>query len=101
VVKTASLADVKAHLSSYVKASVDGPIVVTRNGKPVAVLLAVRDEHELERLTSRPPRRLGTILEAARKRIRESGGISHEEFWRRVEARARTSKRKPTRRKTA
>ena len=39
--KVASLADVKAHLSAYVESSRQGPVVVTRNGKPVAVLVAV------------------------------------------------------------
>jgi prevent-host-death family protein len=100
-VKTASLAQVKANLSSYVKASEEGPVVVTRNGKPVAVLLALRDEQELKELTAARRPRLRDILDAARKRIRERGGIPHEEFWRRVEARSRARKRKAARRKTA
>ena len=48
--KIASVADVKAHFSAYLRASEHGPVVVTRNGKPAAVLLAVSDEEELERL---------------------------------------------------
>ena len=48
--KIASIAEVKAKLSSYVKASATGPVVVTRNGKAVAVLLGVDDDEELERL---------------------------------------------------
>jgi prevent-host-death family protein len=48
--KIASVADVKARLSAYVKESQEGPVVVTRNGKAIAVLLAVTDEDELERL---------------------------------------------------
>jgi prevent-host-death family protein len=48
--KTASIADVKARLSAYLKESLEGPVIVTRNGKAVAVLLAVTDEDELERL---------------------------------------------------
>jgi prevent-host-death family protein len=40
--KIASVADVKAHLSAYLKETEVGPVVVTRNGKAVAVLLAVR-----------------------------------------------------------
>ena len=48
--KIASIADVKAQLSAYVKASQEGPVVVTRNGKAVAVLLAVTEDDELERL---------------------------------------------------
>ena len=39
--KTASVADVKARLSSYLKASAISPVVVTRNGKAVAVLLGI------------------------------------------------------------
>jgi prevent-host-death family protein len=39
--KIASVADIKAHLSAYLKASAEGPVVVTRNGKAVAVLVAV------------------------------------------------------------
>jgi prevent-host-death family protein len=44
--KTASIADVKAHLSAYVKATVKGPVVMTRNGKLVAVMLPVEDEED-------------------------------------------------------
>ena len=47
--KIASVADVKAHLSAYLKASAQGPVVVTRNGKAVAVLVAVGDDEDLER----------------------------------------------------
>ena len=37
-------------IKAYLKASTEGPVVVTRNGKAVAVLLAVTDDDELERL---------------------------------------------------
>ena len=48
--KIASVADVKAHLSAYIKASEDELVVITKNGKPVAVLLPMDDDDELERL---------------------------------------------------
>ena len=83
--KIASVADVKAHFSAYVKASEQGPVVVTRNGRPVAVLLAVGDEDELERLILAHSPRLRTILDAARQRIRAGAGISHEDLWKDVE----------------
>lgn len=41
--KIASVADIKARFSAYLKASEEGPIIVTRNGKPVAVLLSMED----------------------------------------------------------
>ena len=48
--KIAPVADIKAHFSDYLKKSEKGPIVVTKNGKPVAVLLEIKDEEEIERL---------------------------------------------------
>jgi len=49
-VKIASIAEVKAHLSAYVNASEAELVVITRNGKPAAVLLPIEDDAELERL---------------------------------------------------
>jgi len=43
----ASVAAIKARLSAFLKESEEGPVVVTRNGKAVAVLLAVSDEDAL------------------------------------------------------
>ena len=47
--KIASIAEVKANLSAYVRASAESPVIVTRNGKPVAVLICPSDDDELER----------------------------------------------------
>jgi len=47
--KIAPVAEIKAKFSSYLKASQEGPVVVTRNGKPVAVLLTMKDEDEIEK----------------------------------------------------
>jgi prevent-host-death family protein len=82
--KTASVADMKAHFITYLKATEEGPIVVTRNGKPVAVLSAVTDEEELERLLMAHSPRLQAILEAARQRLQAGAGIPNEEFWEQV-----------------
>jgi prevent-host-death family protein len=41
--KIVPLADAKARLSAYVdECTTEGPMINTRNGKPVAVLLALR-----------------------------------------------------------
>jgi prevent-host-death family protein len=45
-----SATEIKAHLSSYAKESEKGPIIVTKNVKPVAVLLGLTDLEEIERL---------------------------------------------------
>ena len=87
--KIASVADVKAKLSAYLKESQQGPVIVTRNGKPVAVLLAVTDEDELERLVLAHSPKFQALLDKSRRQIEETGGIPHEDFWREVEAECR------------
>ena len=42
--KIASVAEIKSQFSAFLKASEAGPVVVTRNGKPVAVIVGVQDE---------------------------------------------------------
>jgi prevent-host-death family protein len=83
--KIASVADIKARLSAYLKASAEGPVVVTCNGKAVAVLVAVGDDDDVERLLMAHSPRLQAILAAARQRFQEGKGIPHDEFWERVE----------------
>jgi len=83
--KIAPVAEVKARFSAYLKAAVEGPVVVTRYGKPVAVLLSMEDEEELERLVLAYSSKFRAIMDTARQQIRETDGIEHEEFWRQVE----------------
>jgi prevent-host-death family protein len=82
----ASSDEMALHFNDYLKASATGPVVVTRKGKPVAVLLTAKNDEDLERLLLGHSPKLQTILEAARKRFRDGGGIPHEEFWKEVEA---------------
>ena len=84
--KIAPVADVKAHFSSYLRDSEAGPIIVTRNGRPVAVLLSIEDEDELERLILAYSSQFQEILQTARQQIRAGKGIPHDEFWQEVEA---------------
>jgi prevent-host-death family protein len=80
--KIASIAEVKANLSAYVKGSEEELVVITRNGKPVAVLLPMEDEEELERLALAYSKRFQAILTEARHQLSTTGGIPHVEFWR-------------------
>ena len=83
--KIASVADVKSKFSSFLRESKGGPVIVTRNGKPVGVLLSMEDEEEIERLLLAYSPRLQKILAAGRHQIQAVGGISHREFWEGVE----------------
>jgi prevent-host-death family protein len=83
--KVASQEDVAADFAAYVKATKNGPVVVTSKGQPVAVLLSSGSEEDLERLLMGHSVKLQAILEEARKRFREGRGIPHKAFWKEVE----------------
>ncbi|MFN8488600.1 MAG: type II toxin-antitoxin system Phd/YefM family antitoxin [Caldilineaceae bacterium] len=84
--KIAPIAEIKAQFSAFVKASEEGPVIVTKNGKPVAVLLGISDEDEIERLTVAYSKKLRALLDAAEKRIQATGGIPHDALWQQVDA---------------
>ena len=84
--KIAPVADVKARFSSYLRESETGPIIVTRSGRPVAVLLSIEDDDELERLIFAHSFQFKEIIQTARQQIRANKGIPHDEFWQEVEA---------------
>jgi len=88
--RIAPLADVKARLSAYLeRCEAEGPIVITRNGKAVALLLAPYDDDDLERLMLARSRRFQALLKRSRKSIKEGRGLSEREFWKAVQARSR------------
>ena len=83
--RIAPMSDVKARFSAYLRRCQDGPIIITRNGRPAAVLIAAPDDEELERLVLAHTPRFQQMLEAARERIQETGAIEHDDFWSLVE----------------
>lgn len=84
--KIASVADVKAKFSGYIRDSEQGPVVVTRNGKPVAVLLSVSDEDEIERLILAYSPKFQGILAIAEQQVRDGQGIKQDAYWQEVES---------------
>ena len=81
----APLAYVKARLSAYLeKSSTSGPVVITRNGRAVAVLLTPVDDEDLENLVlSRSPR-FQAMLNQSRQSIQAGKGLPRDLFWRAV-----------------
>jgi len=84
--RIAPVAEVKAKLSAYLNASEEGPVVVTRNGKPVGVLIATGDEDDIERLVLGYSPKFQRILQASKEQIKKGKGIQHEDFWEEIEA---------------
>ena len=87
--KIAPLADVKTRLSAYLdQAETEGPVIITRNGKAVAVLIAPQDDDDLERLVLSRSQRFQALLNRSRRSIRAGRGLSSDEFWSAVKQRA-------------
>jgi prevent-host-death family protein len=87
--RIAPLADVKARLSAYLdECGVEGPLVITRNGKAVAVLLVPHDNDDLERLMLGRSPRFQALLNRSRQSIKRGKGLSERAFWEAVRNRS-------------
>ncbi len=83
--RIAPLADVKARLSAYLEqAESEGPIVITRNGKAVAVLLAPYDDEDLENILIARSPRFQAVLNRSRQSIKAGKGLAEKDFWKAV-----------------
>ncbi|MBE3096466.1 MAG: type II toxin-antitoxin system Phd/YefM family antitoxin [Planctomycetes bacterium] len=86
--RIAPVADVKSRLSAYIaQCQAEGPIVVTRNGKAVVVMIAPEDNDDLERIIVARSPRLRELLEQSRRSLKAGKGLSRNAFWRAVRAR--------------
>ncbi len=94
--KIASLADVKARLSAYLdQCKTEGPVVITRNGKAVAVLLAPMNDEDLESLLLARSPRLQALLAKSRASIQAGKGLSSRNFWKAAAGRTKTGRTNP------
>jgi prevent-host-death family protein len=82
----APLADVKAHFSAYIRKIQDEPVIVTKNGRPVAIMIGISDKDDLERIMLATSPKFQALLDEAERRIQETGGISHDNVWAQLDA---------------
>jgi prevent-host-death family protein len=91
--RIAPLADVKARLSAYLEqAETEGPIVITRNGKAVAVLLAPQDDEDLENILIARSPRFQAMLNKSWQSIKAGKGLPEKDFWKAVSQRSKKAK---------
>jgi PHD/YefM family antitoxin component YafN of YafNO toxin-antitoxin module len=76
-----------------------GPVIITRNGKAAAVLLAPKNDDDLERLMLAHLRRFQSLLAKSRRSIKAGKGVSHDEFWKTVARRHRAKRLSQVRKK--
>jgi prevent-host-death family protein len=90
--KIASLAEIKNKLSFYINSARESPVIITRNGKPVAAIITIQDEDDLDSLMLAHSPRFQKLLADADERVRRTGGIPLAEVKRRLAARPRIGK---------
>jgi antitoxin (DNA-binding transcriptional repressor) of toxin-antitoxin stability system len=83
VVKKLILARATASLAVFVRELNGDVLVLTDSGKPVAALVPIRDM-DMESLAVGTSPKFLDIIERARRRHEEEGGISQEEMRRRL-----------------
>jgi prevent-host-death family protein len=84
--KIISIAEINAPFRDYLKRSDGEPLVITENGKPVAVMTSIVDPDDLERFLLVHNPKFIKLIEEADRRLEETGGIKHEDFWKLVDA---------------
>ena len=82
--KTVEVSKATLPLSDYTKKVKKEPVIVTKEGRPVAVLISIPNaDAETASLSNNP--RFVALIERSRARQKSEGGISSEEMRRRLE----------------
>ncbi len=82
--KTIELSKANLPLSDYTKKVKKEPVIITKEGKPVAVLVSISNaDIETVSLSNNP--KFIALIERSRTRQKSEGGISSEEMRRRLE----------------
>lgn len=81
----------QARLSAYIEElPTRGPVVITRNGKTAAVLIAPEDDEDLERLLLARSPHFKALSNKSRQSIKAGKELSRDEFWKAVKHRDAT-----------
>ncbi len=85
--KIVPLAQVKNQFSAYIKECQKSPVIITKNGKAVAVLAGISGGDDIDRVLLAHNPRFIQLLEEAYRNVQETGGIKNEDFWKEVKLR--------------
>ncbi len=70
----------QAWVGTYLERCTEGPAIITKNGRPVAALLAGSDEEDLERLVLAHTPRFVAPLDSAYTRVKKRWRMRHVTF---------------------
>jgi antitoxin (DNA-binding transcriptional repressor) of toxin-antitoxin stability system len=83
--KTVEVSKATLPLSDYTKEIKKEPVIITKEGRPVAILVSIPNtDIETVSLTNNP--KFIALIERSRARQKSEGGISSEEMRRRLES---------------
>ena len=83
--KIVSIEEIQGKFRDYLKQSDDEPIIISENGRPIAAITLITDSDDLDSLMLAYNSQFNLMMDDARKRIEETGGIDHEDFWKLVD----------------
>jgi prevent-host-death family protein len=83
--KLIPLSEAKNKLSSIVHDAESSPVILTRNGKAVAVVIAPEDADDLERLVMSRSKRLQRLLSESREQIARGEVLTADEVFAHLE----------------
>lgn len=81
--KKIEMAKASGPLSKYAREAKKTPILVVKNGKPVAAVVPLRNA-DLETVSLSTNRKFIALIERSRLRYKKGGGISSKELHRRL-----------------
>ncbi len=82
--RTTTATKLRVELTTYLERT--EPVVVTKKGRMKAILIPIASEDEAERWAMANNAELFQLLDAASQRVKTTGGIPHDEFWKRIDA---------------
>ncbi len=91
--KTVEMADATASLSDYARKARKETLIVTRRGKPVAVLMPVDAHTDLENLVVTTHPTFQAIMDRSEARYRAEGGLSTGQVRARLAARCKAGRK--------
>jgi prevent-host-death family protein len=84
--KIKPVGEAKTHLNALIAPGQSEPVLITRNGKPAAVLVPVPEDSDVEDLTLSFSPRFWQIIDASRERFARGEGIPLAELRSQFEA---------------
>ena len=81
--KTVEVVEAKMPLSDYAKKLKKEPVIITKQGKPVAALVSITNA-DIETATMSNNPKFIALIERSRTRQKKEGGISSEKMRRRL-----------------